>query len=240
MGEFFEEIPLRLWRPSRPRFFSISSASRAQTTAMPTKSTESVDIDGRPRRIDAELVPTARRNESAVEISGRRGRALGGWVGWLAAALLLSFGIRSTIVQAYLIPSASMETTLQIDDHLLVGKRLLDLNGINEGDIIVFERPPTFDAISDELIKRVVGVGGDVVQARGGVVHVNGRPLVEPYVSSSTDDFGPVQVPTGYLFVMGDNRTQSADSRVFGPIPESSVVGSAFARTWPLSRIGAI
>ena len=171
----------------------------------------------------------------------RRCRTVGGWAGWLVAAVVLSFGLRSTVAQAYWIPSASMDATLQIGDHILVERPLMDVNGINPGDVVVFDRPPALgSAAPEELVKRVAGVGGDTVAARGGIVSVNGVTVVEPYVSTPTSDFGPVQVPNGQLFVMGDNRANSTDSRVFGPIPESSVVGSAFARIWPVDRLGGV
>jgi signal peptidase I len=101
--------------------------------------------------------------------------------------------------------------------------------------------PPTAAvAAPDDLIKRVVAVAGDTIEARHGTVLLNGTALIEPYVSSPTSDFGPVVVPNGRLFVMGDNRANSSDSRVFGTIDQGSVIGSAFARTWPLSRVGTV
>lgn len=158
-----------------------------------------------------------------------------------AVAVLLAIGVRVTIAQAYVIPTGSMIGTLEIDDRVLAQRPLFDFNGINQGDIVVFDHPATLDnGVGNEFVKRVIATGSDSIQARGGMVLINNVPLPEPYVVGSTDDFGPVVVPDGYLFVMGDNRNFSSDSRVFGAIPESTVNGTVFSRVWPPDRIGSV
>jgi signal peptidase I len=114
------------------------------------------------------------------------------------------------------------------------------MHSVHRGDIVVFTTPPKVDKTFKDLVKRVVGLPGDEVSAHGGHIDINGKPLDESYLpaGTTTDDFGPVKVPSGSYFVMGDNRAHSADSRVFGPIPKRTIVGRAFFRIWPLNRIG--
>ncbi|HEX9260271.1 MAG TPA: signal peptidase I, partial [Acidimicrobiales bacterium] len=114
------------------------------------------------------------------------------------------------------------------------------LHDIHRGDVVVFERPPGEpDTSIKDLIKRVIGLSGDTVEGRDCEVLVNGQALVEPYTDGKcTSTFGPVNVPTGEIFVMGDNRPASQDSRVFGPIDEDLVVGRAFVIIWPIGRWG--
>jgi signal peptidase I len=168
----------------------------------------------------------------------RRVRSLIEWAAAIGGALLVAWFIQSQLVQAFVIPSASMEPTLVDRDRVLVNKLASDFG---RGDVVVFRRPPDVEMGGvDDLIKRVVGLGGDTVAGSGGVVWVNGSPIDEPYLAEGavTEDFGPVEVPPDHLFVMGDNRgpSMSFDSRFFGPIPDDLVVGRAFLVVWPLSR----
>lgn len=186
-------------------------------------------------------IPTDEPEASPFTPTRSRVAGLRGWVISIGISLVLAFGLRATVAESFVIPSASMFPTLQIDDRILAQRTTFDFNGINRGDVVVFDRPPAADPrAAHHFIKRVVAVGGDTIEARNGVVLVNGLEVSKPYLTSPTSSFGPLRIPARSLFVMGDNRTESADSRVFGPIPESSVVGSAFARIWPLSRIGTI
>lgn len=139
-----------------------------------------------------------------------------------------------------MIPSASMEPTLMVHDRVFVNKLSYDVGSIHRGDIIVFKRPPNEpDPTIHNLIKRVIGLPGDTLEAQDGVVYVNGKILSEPYLppGTITDDLPPTTVPPGQLFVMGDNRGDSEDSRYFGTINKNLVVGKSEARVWPLSRI---
>jgi signal peptidase I len=162
------------------------------------------------------------------------------WVLLVGAALVIALLIKTFLVQAFFIPSASMDPTLKVHDRVLVNKLSYKAHGIHRGDIVVFTKPPHEPEEIKDLIKRVIGLPGETVSGVNGHVYINGRPLQEPYLPAgtvSTIDH-PWKIPPGDIFVMGDNRTNSADSRVFGPIKESSVVGRAFVKIWPLSRIG--
>jgi signal peptidase I len=175
-------------------------------------------------------------------------------------ALIAAILIKTFLVQAFWIPSGSMEETLQVKDRVLVSKLSYRFGEVERGDVIVFDDPDgrrIDDAESligravrnvaesiglstpkSEFIKRVIGVGGDVIEVREDQVYVNGEAIFEPYRSprSAMGDYGPSTVPDGFVFVMGDNRDNSVDSRVFGPVPTSDIVGRAFVIAWPPSR----
>jgi signal peptidase I len=166
----------------------------------------------------------------------------------VGGALLVALIVRTFLVQAFWIPSASMEPTLHEGDRVLVNKLSYDLHDVGRGDVIVFERPdePSSvphpeDEIAD-LIKRVIGLPGDTIEARDGIVYIDGEPLDEPWLveGTPTNDLPRQEVPAGHLFVMGDNRTNSHDSRKFGAIDEGSIVGRAFVKIYPLSDIGGL
>ena len=163
------------------------------------------------------------------------------WALIVGVALLAAFLIKTFLVQAFFIPSSSMESTLEIGDRVLVNKLSYRLHDVNRGDIVVFERPPgeVGDPDIKDLIKRVVGREGDTVEGQDGAVFVNGRRLPERYLPSgiTTSDFEPTKVPDDHVFVMGDNRGNSKDSRFFGPVDEDLIVGRAFVRVWPLSSL---
>jgi signal peptidase I len=187
----------------------------------------------------------------------RRRRARNEWLILLVLTVVGTFLIRTFVVQSYRIPSGSMERTLHGgcdpdcgSDRILVNKLSYKLHGIHHGDIVVFKAvdPRWEEAVggSEDVVKRVIGLPGDTVRccdAQGRVVR-NGTPLNEKYIFTNGPDprkqFGPVVVPSGELFVMGDHRNDSSDSRYNGTIPESSVVGHAFMRIWPLSRLGLL
>jgi signal peptidase I len=175
-------------------------------------------------------------------------RSVAEWALVIGGALLVALVVRTFLVQAFWIPSASMEPTLQEGDRVLVNKLSYDLHDVRHGDVIVFERP---DEPSDvphpeneipDLIKRVIGLPGDIIEARDGVVYINDERIDEPYLApdTPTTDLPRQEVPDGHLFVMGDNRTNSHDSRKFGAIDESSIVGRAFLRIYPLDDIGGL
>jgi len=187
----------------------------------------------------------------------------------IITALLLALIIRAYVVQAFKIPSGSMIPTLLVGDHILVtkfiygtkipftDKKILVFREPRRNDVIVFKYPKDPDR---DFIKRVIGVEGDVVEERNKVVYVNGKPLNEPYIQHTDNDirsigmdvrdnFGPIYVPKGKLFVMGDNRDQSFDSRYWGFVDVSAVKGKAFIIYWSwdsnrhlprLNRIGRL
>lgn len=183
----------------------------------------------------------------------------------LIVALGVAILIKTFLFQAFYIPSSSMEDTLNINDRVLVNKITYRIGDIAHGDVIVFDDPRggfeespesvvdsafrnVFESIGlatprSEFIKRVIGIQGDTVEGRDGHVYVNGKRLVEPYLKDPTyfiPPFGPVTVPQGQLFVMGDNRAASQDSRYFGTIPVDDVVGKAFVIIWPPAHWGGL
>ncbi|HEU4494660.1 MAG TPA: signal peptidase I [Rubrobacteraceae bacterium] len=159
----------------------------------------------------------------------------------LVVSFVLVFGfVRPFVVEAFWIPSASMVPTLKYGDRVLVNKFIYRFTEPERGDIIVFKSVQGDD---QDLIKRVVGVPGDEIKVRGGRLFVNGEPQREPYVNEKYPDrsfYAPTIVPKGHVFAMGDNRANSQDSRVFGPVPKENIEGEAFLRFWPPGRIGLL
>lgn len=170
----------------------------------------------------------------------------------IVAAVLVAVLLQAFVLQVYRIPSASMWPTLQVADRVAVNKLAYSIGGgVERGDVVVFHRPATVASDDPDqpaqLIKRVIGLPGDVVETRAGVVYINGKPLAETgdghYLRSDvvTNNLPqPVQVPPGSYFVMGDNREHSLDSRFFGVIDESTIIGRAMAVTWPFGRWGTL
>ncbi len=159
----------------------------------------------------------------------------------LLVSFVLVFGfVRPFVVEAFWIPSASMVPTLKYGDRVLVNKFIYRFTEPQRGDIIVFK---SVEGDGQDLIKRVVGVPGDEIAVRGGKLFVNGEPQKEPYVNKKYPDrsfYAPTTVPKDHVFAMGDNRANSQDSRVFGPVPEKNIEGEAFLRFWPPDRIGGL
>jgi signal peptidase I len=174
------------------------------------------------------------------------------WVILIVLTVVGTFLLRTYAVQSYRIPSGSMEKTLHgctpgcDDDRVLVDKLSYKLHGIHRHDIVVFQATGDWIPVvggREDVIKRVIGLPGDTVQccdAQGRVI-LNGVSQNEPYVFEDNHyAFGPIVVPKGQLFVMGDHRSDSSDSRYNGTIPESSVIGHAFIRIWPITRIHSL
>jgi signal peptidase I len=147
--------------------------------------------------------------------------------------------LRLLVAEPFGIPTASMAPTLSPGDHVLVDKLAYRGSEPGVGDLAVFHAPGT-----DEItLKRVVARGGDTVAIEDGVLHVNGRARVEPYANPDAIDsvyFGPERVPAGSVFVLGDNRGDSFDSRRFGAVPSDRLIGRARARLWPLDDVGLL
>ena len=165
------------------------------------------------------------------------------WALIIGGAFLVAFVVKTFLIQAFFIPSGSMLPTLHEDDRVLVNKLSYDLHDVNRGDLVVFERPEGESAgqIRD-LIKRVVGLPGERIEGVNGEVIIDGRRLQEPYLEDGTvtDNLPAQRVPEGHVFVMGDNRSDSMDSRVFQAIDEDLIVGRAFVRVWPLNHLGLL
>ncbi|SHE92255.1 signal peptidase I [Ferrithrix thermotolerans DSM 19514] len=167
-------------------------------------------------------------------------RTLSEWLTIGIIAFLLALVVRAFVFQSYYIPSGSMLPTLQIGDRILVDKLSYDLHSIHEGDIVVF-RKPTSDTDSagiTDLVKRVIGLPGQKISEVNGQVYINGKLLKEPFLPKSALTFhlATQTVPKGDVFVMGDNRMNSKDSRYFGPISEKLIVGKVVMIFWPPSQ----
>ena len=164
------------------------------------------------------------------------------WVLIAGGALLVAFVIKTFLLQAFYIPSLSMAPTLKVNDRVLVNKLSYDLHDVHRGDLVVFESPPNEGSQTKDLIKRVIGLPGETVESRDGQILINGQVLEEPYLGPdvTTGPLEKITVPAEHLWVMGDNRPNSRDSRFFGAIPESLVIGRAFIRVWPVTAIGLL
>lgn len=175
--------------------------------------------------------------ETTEEDPEGEGRGLLEFALILALCVVLMFGVvRPFVAEVFRIPSESMSPTLEAGDSVLTLKFAYRLAEPERGDLAVFDGP------DGATIKRVVGLPGDTVGVRDGVLVVNGKPKREPYVDYNLTDssfFGPEKVPEGHFFVMGDNRSNSRDSRAFGPVPEEDLTGEVLLRVAPLDRIGA-
>jgi signal peptidase I len=151
--------------------------------------------------------------------------------------------MRTFVFQTFYIPSGSMEPTLQIGDRIVVDKLSVDFGTINRGDIVVFRAPASEHCGGEpvaDLVKRVVGIPGDVISSRGNVILINGKPLKEnwTHVEPLGDPIIKETVPANQYFMVGDNHPFSCDSRYWGTVPRANIIGKAFVRIWPINRLG--
>ena len=201
--------------------------------------------DPRPPGPPATDLPYAESVRPA-EATGSGLRSLVEWVVIIAVALIGALIIRTVLFQAFFIPSESMKPTLKVHDRILVNKLSYHAHAVHRGDIVVFKRSAlkgTQESQIKDLVKRVVGLPGDTVSTTpDGKVLINDHQLDEPYVHGQPTVPGipPVVIPAHHLWVMGDNRTNSADSRYFGPIDQSQIVGRAFILIWPIPDFGLL
>lgn len=184
--------------------------------------------------------------ESAVQEEASRPRlprlVVAGLV--VVGAIVVSLLLRSHVVQPFRSPTASMEPTIEVDELFVVNRLSYRLHEVNRGDVVVFDSPDdaTEDTTGGRLVKRVVALEGEIIEARDGIVYVNDRALEEPYLQTGTQTGDIVRqvVPPDTVFVLGDNRADSEDSRVFGAVEEDSIVGRAALRIGPPSRIAGL
>jgi signal peptidase I len=183
--------------------------------------------------------------------------------GLLLTALIIAVVIKTFLVQPFWIPSESMVPTLEVNDRVMVNKLFLTFGDPGRGDVVVFRdpaQPPVEETLpeavirsvleaigvrtrgSEDLIKRVIGLPGETLSIEGNRVLIDGVALSEPYVAEGAvmPDFAPVTIGEGQVFVMGDNREFSFDSRRFGTVPISDIVGRAFLIIWPPSHFGGL
>ena len=178
------------------------------------------------------------------------------WVLTIAGAILIVFALKAWIVNPYRIPSSSMEPTLhcarptagceaRFSDRVLANRFIYRFRDPKRGEIIVFKTPPEAKVrcgAGGTFVKRLIGLPGEVVSERDGYVYINSRRLDEPYLKPERRDHEPPRtwprIPAGHYFFMGDNRAQSCDSRVWGPVPRGNLIGEVFFVYWPPNRIG--
>jgi signal peptidase I len=181
------------------------------------------------------------------------------WIVTIVGAVAIVLLVKAFVVNPYRIPSSSMETTLhcaqpatgceaRFSDRVLANRFLYHLRSPRRGEIIVFKTPPAAQVkcgAGGTFVKRLIGLPGDVVELRlrndVGYVYINGKPLREPYIEKgrrgAVQGFGPVRVKPGNYFMMGDNRSQSCDSRMWGTVPRANLIGKVFATYWPPNRV---
>jgi len=181
------------------------------------------------------------------------------WIVTIVGAVAIVLLVKAFVVNPYRIPSSSMETTLhcaqpavgceaRFSDRVLANRFLYRLRDPRRGEIIVFKTPPAAQVkcgAGGTFVKRLIGLPGDVVELRlrggDGYVYINRRPLGEPYIEKArrgaVQSFGPVRVKAGNYFMMGDNRGQSCDSRLWGTVPRANLIGKVFATYWPPNRV---
>ena len=195
---------------------------------------------------------------SRVRPQSRGGRVVFDYGVSALTAVLIAILVQALVVKPYLIPSTSMADTLVPGQRVLVDRLIYRFSPVHRGDIIVFRGPQPPHEV---MIKRVVGLPGDVLSIRDGRLFVNGRPAPDSFVDkvagatepttprgpNTSDDPGapwslarPYRVPEGCYFVMGDNRTDSDDSRFWGPVPRAAIIGEAFLSYWPPGRISGL
>lgn len=206
-----------------------------------------------------DLVPDAEQGPDGEAVSNSQSsgvqqlrRTLLEWSAVIAVAVAMSLLIRMFLAQAYYIPSSSMEETLHKNDRVLVNKLSYRFGDIQRGDVIVFAKPDDAPGNVNDFIKRVIALPGETISFSSGQVLIDGEALDEPYAGRhSTFASGRLMdcanepasadyclVPEGTVFVMGDNRGGSTDSRAFGPVETDSIVGRAFVKLWPLGDVG--
>jgi signal peptidase I len=188
----------------------------------------------------------------------RRTRIAVDWIVTIVGAIAIVLAIKAWVVNPYRIPSSSMEATLhcarpapgceaRFSDRVLANRFIYHFRAPHRGDVIVFETPPAAKAkcgAGGTFVKRIIGLPKERVQIRlrrgAAFVYVDGRRLDEPYIENDRRDIGPedtYRVPAGHYFVMGDNRSQSCDSRVWGSVPRENIIGKVFMTYWPPQRI---
>jgi signal peptidase I len=182
-------------------------------------------------------------------------RTIVDWLLTIAIAVGAVLAIKQWIVNPYRIPSSSMEPTLhcaepsdgctaRFSDRVLANRFIYHLREPDRGDVVVFETPERAQRLcgaGGTFVKRLIALPGETISERDGFVYIDGRRLSEPYVESGRRDdqtFEPREIPADHYFFMGDNRSQSCDSRVWGPVPRASLIGEVFAVYWPPQRVG--
>lgn len=168
------------------------------------------------------------------------------WAKSIGIAVFVAVILKATVIQSYVITTGSMIPTIVPQERVFGNRVVYHIHKPERGDIIAFTPPQKALRMAGEtrpipFVKRVIAVEGDILSIRDGVVYRNGTPLNEPYIEAPpVEDLNPVKVPSNTVFVMGDNRPNSLDSRMWDPLPVSNVQAKAFFRFWPLNRVGIV
>jgi len=185
--------------------------------------------------------PVDENPESTAPKTQSAGRQIAEFLVTLAIAFAVAQAVRTWVIQPFVVPTGSMLPTIQLSDQVLANKFILRFRPPVRGDIVVLDDPT---GQVGTLIKRVIATGGQTVDIRDGKVWIDGTALVEPYTHGQPNELGPLpmpyKIPADSVWVMGDNRTQSQDSRWFGAVSLSAVHGKAFFIYWPWARIGEL
>jgi signal peptidase I len=185
---------------------------------------------------DSQSAPVLERPEATSARAIARAKPLWReWVETLLTTLLIFLFVESFVVQGFKVYGSCMEPNLYTGERLLGNKLIYHLDGIHRGDIVVFYPPHRPDT---PFIKRVIGLPGEILEIRDNIVYINGHPLREPYLRNIWhDNRSARRIPAGMVFVMGDNRDNSSDSRSWGELPVANVHAKAWLRYWPLQRL---
>lgn len=197
---------------------------------------------------DTPVTGVSESTQAGIPPVQREKESEGGMLRWILetvamviVAVLLAQGIKAVIVQPFVIPTGSMESTIMIGDRVLAEKISYHFRDPEPGDVIVFDDPT---ARHPQLIKRIIAVGGQEIDIRDDRVYIDGEAIDEPYVHGLPTTVGtermPFTVPEGYVWVMGDNRPNSGDSRFIGAQPVSAILGRAFSIYWPVPHIAGL
>jgi signal peptidase I len=229
-----------------PRFTEDTQVPQPQAQQAPPESQNQPAPQSKSTAPPSRAAKTARRRRLIIE-----------YAIIIVVAVGLALLVQAYAVKPYRIPSGSMENTLMVGDRVFVNRFIYHFRSVHRGDIVVFREPGNGPGSGTVLIKRVIGLPGDVITLHSGSVYINQRRLSEPYVRPQRNTDGtlgpeptlpfqdgmpyalaaPYTVPSGHYFMMGDNRTDSGDSRQFGPLPKGNIIGGAFLIYWPLNRI---
>ncbi|SDX97929.1 signal peptidase I [Thermoactinomyces sp. DSM 45892] len=198
-----------------------------------------------------EFIPRSERlkkqqsqNQSSLPSRSRRNRgkekgknSYRDWAIALIAALVLAFLIRGFVLEPFHVSGPSMQNTLASSDKVMVNKLIYKIRSPKQGEVVVFRSKDKVD-----LIKRIVALPGETVEVKNNQLLVNGKEVKEPYLSTSTKtaDFAMVKVPNGQVFVLGDNRSNSTDSRVLGPVSTDEIIGKASFVYWPIAHFSGL
>ena len=177
----------------------------------------------------AEFETRTERNQK----SRSRGREIRSWIICILIAVVIALLLRTFVFEIVRVDGQSMEPTLHSDQHVFVEKVTRYFNGIDRGNIVITKYP----GYGDLYVKRVIALGGDTIEVKGGSVFVNGAKVEESYIAEPIEyEFDQITIPENYVFVMGDNRNHSTDSHIIGAIEESNIVGHALFVIWPLDE----